>query len=459
MPPRVQVTSFELRQSPCQTRLPFRFGAVTMTRAPQLCLRVELASERRQAIGYAADLLVPRWFDKDPTKTIDDNQRDLIAAAQQAAQTALACPPATIAELVAAVSDRCFAGTTAQAPERLRLGFGVALLERAAIDALCRSAGVSFLQALRADLFGLGAEVIATLPAQPPRRIAVRHTVGMQDPLTDADAPGPAPDELPRTLAADIASYGLRYFKLKIGAGRSQDLARLRAIAGTLATHAPRDWRCSLDGNEQYLDLAELSGLLRDLRQDALGRDLLARLLHIEQPLPRHITFAPDTAPALAEVAAIAPVIIDEADVDDGAFAAAHALGYAGVSIKNCKGVLRAVRNHARCVALRASGRAAFVSAEDLTNLPVLPLQQDLATIQALGLGHAERNGHHYFRGLDHLSAREAASAAAAHQDLYRQLDHGFALRIEAGHLTLGSLDCAGYGYASEIDFAARTPA
>ena len=133
-------------------------------------------------------------------------------------------------------------------------------------------------------------------------------------------------------------------------------------------------------------------------------------------------------------------------------------LGYRGVSVKNCKGVIRAVINHARCERLRAAGTPAFQSAEDLTNLPVVALQQDLATIQALGLPHAERNGHHYFAGLAHLPPGEAAGAFAAHQDLYRRHGDGYALAIEGGALAVDSLACEGYGYACPIDFDARTP-
>ena len=134
-----------------------------------------------------------------------------------------------------------------------------------------------------------------------------------------------------------------------------------------------------------------------------------------------------------------APVIIDEADATLDAFPRAAALGYDGVSMKACKGVLRALLSRAR---IDATGRG-FQSAEDLTNLPPWPLLQDLAVVSALGLPHVERNGHHYFRGAGHLSPEERAQLVQRHPDLFTSEAH---LRIEDGALQLGSLDRHGFG-------------
>lgn len=116
------------------------------------------------------------------------------------------------------------------------------------------------------------------------------------------------------------------------------------------------------------------------------------------------------------------------------------------MSVKNCKGVFRALCNFGIC--RRGDGR--FQSGEDLTNVGVLPLQQDLVTASVLGLPHVERNGHHYFRGLDHLGRERAGRALRAHGDLYRQLDDGaVALRIDGGRVDARSaLSAVGYGTA-----------
>jgi hypothetical protein len=454
------VVAYDLARSDCRTRLPFRFGAVTVHDAPLLTVRVEVevADTRGTHTGFASDLLVPAWFDKDPGKTPADNARDLTDAAHAAGRAATALPALPASDAVAAVTDAVHAPWPALAPQRLLAGFGAALLERALLDAVARAHGVSFFAALRSELYGIAAQIRRCLPPEPSTHITVRHTVGLLDPLTSTEVPALARrDALPYALEEDIAAYGLCLFKLKIGAGRDADRTRLLAIHAVLSQRAPADWRCSLDANEQYGDLDQLEALLCDLAGSPAGADLLARTLHLEQPLPRRDTFDAATAPAVRRIAQRVPLLVDEADVDAGAFPAAHALGYAGVSVKNCKGVLRAVTQHATCAQLRARGVAAFQSAEDLTNLPVLALQQDLATVQALGLTHAERNGHHYFAGLDHLPRLEAAAAAVRHADLYRAHGNGFALRIAGGQLAVGSLLCPGYGFASAIDFAART--
>ena len=96
------------------------------------------------------------------------------------------------------------------------------------------------------------------------------------------------------------------------------------------------------------------------------------------------------------------------------------------------------------------------MSAEDLTNVPVVPLQQDLATVRALGITHVERNGHHYVRGLGHCSPAERAAATARHPDLYEGDAPRHVSGSRAGTLRVGSLATPGYGVAFEPDLDAR---
>jgi hypothetical protein len=145
-------------------------------------------------------------------------------------------------------------------------------------------------------------------------------------------------------------------------------------------------------------------------------------------------------------------VIIDEADCAVEALPRALELGYRGISVKNCKGVFRAMASRGLCEATDG----AFQSAEDLTNLPAVALQQDLATVAALGLPHVERNGHHYFRGLDHLPESEIEYALQEHPELYTSDGGGARLDIESGALRLDSLERPGYGSVGDPDLGAR---
>ena len=153
-------------------------------------------------------------------------------------------------------------------------------------------------------------------------------------------------------------------------------------------------------------------------------------------------------------------MIIDEADGWLGAFKEAARLGYRGTSHKNCKGIYKSLHNLAFAAAHNARvGRAElFLSAEDLSNLPVVALQADLAAVALLGIDHVERNGHHYFRGLGHLSAAEKADALARHPDLYERRGDEVFLRVADGMLECASLQVPGMGFAALPDMTRLTP-
>ena len=108
------------------------------------------------------------------------------------------------------------------------MSYGAALADRAILDALCRMRDVSIGTAFWLNLPGLAADLtpdlahfdfdafLATLAA--PTSIDARHTVGMADPLTDddVDAATDPDDGLPVSLAAVIARYRNRWFKVKL---------------------------------------------------------------------------------------------------------------------------------------------------------------------------------------------------------------------------------------------------
>src|SRR5262249_46365771 len=106
----------------------------------------------------------------------------------------------------------------------------------------------------------------------------------------------------------------------------------------------------------------------------------------------------------------------------------------------------------------RNRGTQLFMSAEDLTTLAVIPLQQDLATVRALGITHVERNGHHYVKGLAHCSPRERNLATRLHRDLYCGDGSSARLRIESGFVRVGSLGAPGYGGPFEPDLSSMIP-
>lgn len=429
-----------------------------MTEAPLALLQVTIEDEvGHTATGLSSDLLVPKWFAKNPESTIEEDQRDLIRSLHDACATlqesSTEC--ATLFDHFWQVYGTQVAPLEATDLQRLVRGFGVAMVERAMFDAICRLAGLPFHEAIRCNLPGLRLDEIDTtlapwdpssLPANPPATIGLRHTVGLLDALRATDVPGDSRvgDGLPESLEEDIDAGGLQWFKLKISGTHDQDVERLRTIASLLMEKVGTSAKVTIDGNEQYDSMASLLTTLEVTQSSDEGAWLLDRLLCIEQPLSRTMTFDPDRVDGIDRVQTIAPVIIDESDHGIDAFPSAVALGYRGVSIKNCKGVIRALINRARC---DLGPPGLMQTAEDLTNLPIVALQQDLCTATTLGMSHIERNGHHYFRGLDHLPASLAERAAAVHDDLYTRCDEGAFLSIVRGTIKLGSIHGAGYGY------------
>jgi hypothetical protein len=214
----------------------------------------------------------------------------------------------------------------------------------------------------------------------------------------------------------------------------------------------PGAYHVSLDGNEQYDDLDALLDLWRRMQASPRLQRLVASVLFIEQPINRKRALDMD----VTALCRLKPVIIDESDAELGSFPSARALGYTGVSSKCCKGLYKSILNAARCRMwnAEAGGERYFMSGEDLTTQAGLAVQQDLALVALLGLGHVERNGHHYVRGLAALPPTEQTAFLAAHPDLYVRDGDLVRLRIDAGRLAIGSLACAGFAAAAEPDWA-----
>lgn len=466
MPERLALREASFHVRDLRLRLPFRFGVITLTQVSLLHVAVVAeAADGRLVRGVAADNLAPKWFDKDPRKSAADNVRDLMQAVRDAheAYGDAAARPRTFWAIWRDAYAECRRRGAARGLDGLVASFGSSLFERALADCAGRLAGADVVEGLRHDVLGLRpgevharleqGDLLAWAMRPPPATLAVRHTVGLADPITAADLPaeGGPDDGLPRTLEEYVALHGLRYFKLKVGGDPGQDLDRLRRIAAVVDRLVPGPYVVTLDGNEQYASIAQL----RELTDAVWGTPALHRLARglafIEQPLDRAAALDPEATRGLDELSRRVPLIIDESDGDLDAFARAVALGYRGVSSKNCKGIVKSFLNRSLVERLNRDRPAAarlFMSAEDLTTVPVVAVQQDLATVRALGIAHVERNGHHYVRGLAHCSPRERADAVRRHPDLYVGDAAEAWLRIEDGRLRVGSLAVPGYGVA-----------
>jgi hypothetical protein len=412
----------------------------------------------------AAETLAAKWFDKDPALSDAENEHQLRRSLELAGEASLAAGSNTafghFADTYAAHVAAC--GREALGP--LVASFGRALVDRAALDALLKLRGVSFFAGMRANIGGMaphqvvpdlaGFDFPALLAAlKPAKRIHARHTVGLVDPITAADQTRRVADGLPETLEEVAATYGHRFWKLKVMGEVERDVDRLCRIAAVIDDM--QEFHVSLDGNEQYADAEGAAALWRTMRAEPRLRRLCDAVRYIEQPVRR----ARALETSMAALGRAPPVIIDESDGVLDAFVQAKALGYAGVSSKSCKGVWRSLLNQARCAAWNADGEADyFMSGEDLTTLPGVCVQQDLALVALLGLGHVERNGHHFIDGFAGRPKAEAVRFMEAHPDLYADTPRGPRLAIRGGVLELGSLAVPGLGTTEEPDYAAMEP-
>ena len=466
---RLRIREIALHERPVRLRLPFRFGVVTLTECAQAFVRVRVETgDGRSAWGGAAELMAPKWFDKDPALSNDDNIEQLRAVLRLARAAYLSdTTPASAFGHFARHHEAHQRASAAAGFNPLLASYGPALLDRAVLDALCRVQGVSFYDAVRANVPGLDTQAaglrsfggfdwpqfLATL--QPAADIAARHTVGLVDAITAADGHDAVDDGLPETLEQVVARYGHRHFKLKVSGRIDADLQRLGAIAAVL-NRLDEAYFVSLDGNEQFADVQGVAELLARMQATPALARLWRSVLFIEQPIARKVALELDVRP----LAAFKPVIVDESDGALDAFVQARAHGYSGISSKTCKGLYRSLLNAARCAQWNAAegGARHFMSAEDLTTQAGLAVQQDLALVNLLGITHVERNGHHYVNGMAALPAAEQQAFLAAHPDLYEASHGAVRLRIRRGRLALGSLACPGFATAAQPDWSSMPP-
>ncbi|MEI6161138.1 MAG: mandelate racemase [Roseococcus sp.] len=439
-------------------RMPFRFGVITVRDGIQAVVRARIQDESgREGWGMAAETLAAKWFDKDAALSDADNQHQLRRALEIAQAQSLAAGFNTAFGHYADSYAAHVAACAAEGLNPLVASFGRALWDRAAFDALLRMQGLSFDAGLRANLGGMAphavipdlagfdfAAMLATTPK--PGRIHARHTVGLVDPITAADQEERVGDGLPETLEEVAATYRHAYWKLKVGGNVAADVERLSRIASVL-DRLP-SYHATLDGNEQYEDAEGALALWHAMQAEPRLKRLCACILFIEQPVKR----ARALETGMSALAKARPVIIDESDGALDAFVVAKGLGYAGVSTKACKGIWRSLINLARC---RQWGDGHFMSAEDLTTLAGICVQQDLALVSAMGLTHVERNGHHFIDGFSGRPKAEAVRFMEAHPDLYADTPRGPRLNIRDGALEIGSLAVPGFGSEQMPDVTA----
>ncbi len=458
----IKVLSVEPFTRWMDTRFPFRYGIAAMTRVPHLFLRVTVDVGGKRSFGICSEGLPPKWFTKDPDTTFEEDLPDLVGVIRHAAETAVEMPEK---ESLFAFWKKLYAIQEVWAMGMdippLLANLGVSLMERAVIDATCRAVGRPFHQVLCSGHLGLSLEWFHSelegkvptdfLAETPVSKIGARHTIGLGDALIDADIPEEdrAKDDLPQALEDCIRFYGLKYFKIKICGDLAVDRPRLLALAEIFNRECP-DYRATLDGNEQFTSMAHFRSHWEELLSEPGLQEMLSppHLLFVEQPIHRDMALS-------SQVPGDSICIIDESDAELSSLKSALSVGYSGTSHKNCKGVFKGIANACLLEHLRRENpEETFVlSGEDLGNCGPVTLLQDLAVMATLQLGHVERNGHHYFKGLSVFPVELQELVVENHKDLYAMHKGEFAsLKITDGQLNLKNVLEAPFGTFVEPD-------
>src|SRR6202140_1149023 len=197
--PTFRVIAIELYERPVALRVPFRFGAATVTHAPQAFVRARIrladtASSGAEAQGAAAELMIPKWFDKSPEKSNAENVSDLRKALANAADayTSQTSSRTAFGHATAHYGSLLAAGE-ALGLNALASNYGPSLIDRAILDALRRALGVSFNVAIRGNVPGIDSSLTPDLARFDLGRflrglgslalIAARHTEGLLAPV------------------------------------------------------------------------------------------------------------------------------------------------------------------------------------------------------------------------------------------------------------------------------------
>lgn len=257
--------------------------------------------------------------------------------------------------------------------------YGVALVERALIDACCRDWGIPFATALSENALRLDLGDFY-------KPLADRRPHDLLPPTAKQLTPHRM---LPEHDGEDAAAVetGFRAFQVTLSGEPGHDFARLKSLAERLAPLG----RCtvSLDGASAFTEPAALRELWETLTADPATKRFALNVTHLVQPFAAEEAISNPVVALFAEWPNRPPVVIGPALAAEGALARALEWGYSGSVYRADGGILPAVADACLLGARRDRepvGKWTF--AAELTALaPSQPAE--LAVCAAMGLESA----------------------------------------------------------------------
>jgi hypothetical protein len=192
---RLRILEIQTFERPMRFARPFRFGLVTVDEAPQAFVRAVVEVEGAGiATGVTAEMMMPKWFDKNPAKTPQDTIADLKASLGQAARSYAEGEGSDTAfghHVRGFSAQRMWAAD--QGLPGLVASFGPALIDKAVADGVLKALKLNFADGLRRNAFGIDARQTPDLAEErirsfladlnPVDDVLLRHTIGLLDTL------------------------------------------------------------------------------------------------------------------------------------------------------------------------------------------------------------------------------------------------------------------------------------
>ena len=463
----ISINSAQFRHLPMNTRFPFKYGIASMTSLPHVFLCIDLNIDGKIVKGISSEGLPPKWFTKNSETSFEEDLPEMLTALKMSLNFSENISAETIFDFWQQLYELQDDWAKKESVPMLLAHLGTSLVERALIDAFCRASNSSFNQALRENSLGIDLGYFHKelkndlpkdwLPKNSLNEIIARHTIGLGDPLigSEISIEDRCGDGLPQALDEVIDQYGVTHFKIKICGQIENDLPRLEAIA-TLLKSRIRDFKFTLDGNEQFSSVSEFRVHWEKLKENETLNLFLSEeyLLFVEQPLHREFALADFVADEINEWAESPLMIIDESDAELSSLQRALDIGYRGTSHKNCKGVFKGVANACKINFNKQNIEGEWIiSGEDLANVGPVALLNDLVVMASLGIKHVERNGHHYFAGLSMYPKSLQEKVSLNHSELYSFGGLDFpSLIINDGLISVGSLVNDRFGFGLKLN-------
>ena len=367
---KVKLEAVERYERDVKLRLPFRFGVITMTEATQAVLRARISlADGRRGTGVAAETLAPKWFDKD-ARPLRRAERRAVAPVDRSRRGPLprARPAPPHLRFSPTPIDDQLARGAALRLNPLVASYGPALLDRAIIDALGRIVGRSFADLIRANAGGYRGKRAYAGPARlrpravsgrPGARGRYRCAAHRRSSRSDHRRRSDRRPASRRWAARDVGgSRAPLWLPLLQAQGRRQRSGRSRPADTHRRRARPRRRRLPRDARRQ-----------RAIRRCRRHRRAVAA--HDRDPGAGSGSSTQSSSSSSRSSArsrsrarsrrwrARARSSSTNRTASSSSFPAALALGYAGVSSKNCKGFYKSLLNAARVSEAQRRGRRA----------------------------------------------------------------------------------------------------